>query len=64
MYSFFERRICFNLFVVDIKVKEPDFEAMCRGSTKFLPPRFMSVNTALEQLLEIEESRGENGNLF
>ena len=37
---------------------------MCRGSTKFLPPRFMSVNTALEQLLEIEESRGENGNLF
>ena len=23
------------------------------------PPRFMSVNTALEQLLEVEEARGE-----
>lgn len=23
------------------------------------PPRYMSVNTAIEQLLEIEESRGE-----
>ena len=45
----------------DIKVKEPDFEAMTRGKKKFLPPRFMTVNTALEQLLIVEEKRKEGG---
>uniref|UniRef100_M4C0V3 Diphthine synthase n=1 Tax=Hyaloperonospora arabidopsidis (strain Emoy2) TaxID=559515 RepID=M4C0V3_HYAAE len=48
-----------TLCLLDIKVKEPDFEAMCRGRTVFLPPRFMTVNQALEQLLEIEEKRQE-----
>merc|ERR1719468_627247 len=48
-----------TLCLLDIKVKEPDFEAMCRGVTKWLPPRFMTVNTAIEQLLEVEEKRGE-----
>lgn len=43
-----------TLCLLDIKVKEPDFEAMKRGRTVFLPPRFMSVNTAAEQLLEAE----------
>jgi diphthamide biosynthesis methyltransferase len=27
------------------------------GKVKFLPPRFMTVNTAIEQLLEIESER-------
>ncbi|CAH0519670.1 unnamed protein product [Peronospora belbahrii] len=44
-----------TLCLLDIKVKEPDFEAMCRGRTVYLPPRFMTVNQALEQLIEIEE---------
>jgi diphthine synthase len=48
-----------TLCLLDIKVKEPDFEAMCRGRTVFLPPRFMTVNQAIEQLIEIEEKRQE-----
>lgn len=44
----------------DIKVKEPDFAALMQGRTAFEPPRFMSVNTAIEQLLELEE-RNEGG---
>jgi len=49
-----------TLCLLDIKVKEPDYEAMMKGKTKFLPPRFMTVNTAINQLLEIESIRGEN----
>ncbi|KAF0754345.1 hypothetical protein AaE_005368 [Aphanomyces astaci] len=32
---------------------------MARGRTVFLPPRFMSVNQAVEQLLEVEDKRQE-----
>jgi hypothetical protein len=32
-----------------------------RGRKIYEPPRYMSVNTAVEQLLEIEEKRQENG---
>ena len=49
-----------TLCLLDIKVKEPDYEAMMKGKTKFLPPRFMTVNTAINQLLEIENIRDEN----
>lgn len=46
--------------LLDIKVKEPDYDAMVRfGKVKYMPPRFMTVNTAIEQLLEIEEDRQE-----
>lgn len=48
-----------TLCLLDIKVKEPDFEAMKKGRTVFLPPRYMSVNTAAEQLIEAEEKHGE-----
>lgn len=48
-----------TLCLLDIKVKEPDFEAMTRGRTVYLPPRYMSVNTAAEQLIEAEERHGE-----
>lgn len=44
-----------TLCLLDIKVKEPDFEAMKRGKQVFLPPRFMSVPTAASQLVEAEE---------
>jgi diphthine synthase len=63
--SFYDK-IAFNrkgglhtLCLLDIKVKEPDFEAMCMGKKKYLPPRYMTVNTCIEQLLEIEDRRGE-----
>lgn len=49
-----------TLCLLDIKVKEPDFEAMMKGKTKFLPPRYMSVSVAAEQLLEAEETHGEH----
>jgi diphthine methyl ester synthase len=45
-----------TLCLLDIKVKEPDFEAMMKGREKFLPPRFMSVKRAAEQLLQVEET--------
>lgn len=44
-----------TLCLLDIKVKEPDFDAMMRGRTVFLPPRYMSVNTCIEQMLEAED---------
>ena len=45
-----------TLCLLDIKVKEPDFEAMARGKQVFLPPRFMSVPTAAAQLVEAEDT--------
>ena len=48
-----------TLCLLDIKVKEPDFQAMIKGRTEFLPPRYMSVAVAAEQLLEAENSLGE-----
>ena len=48
-----------TLCLLDIKVKEPDFQAMMKGKTAFLPPRFMSVNTCCEQLIEAEAKHGE-----
>lgn len=32
-----------------------------RGKKEYEPPRYMSINTAIEQLLEVEESRAEKG---
>ena len=51
-----------TLCLLDIKVKEPDFEAMKKGKVKYMPPRYMSVNTAAEQLIEVEEV--EEGNAY
>lgn len=48
-----------TLCLLDIKVKEPDFEAMMKGRSVFLPPRFMTVNTAAEQLVEAEETHDQ-----
>ena len=39
----------------DIKVKEQSLENLARGRKIFEPPRYMSIGTACEQLLEIEE---------
>ncbi|CAM9467980.1 unnamed protein product [Pylaiella littoralis] len=48
-----------TLCLLDIKVKEPDFAKMARGKLSYLPPRYMSVGTALEQLLEVEARKCE-----
>jgi len=48
-----------TLCLLDIKVKEPDFEAMMKGKTKFLPPRFMTIAQAAAQLIEAEERCNE-----
>jgi diphthine synthase len=40
-------------------MKEPDYTAMSSGKVKYLPPRFMDIKTAIEQLLEIENIRQE-----
>ncbi|KMT07839.1 hypothetical protein BVRB_6g146510 isoform A [Beta vulgaris subsp. vulgaris] len=49
-----------TLCLLDIKVKEPTLESLCRGKKVYEPPRFMSVGTAIEQLLEVEQKRGES----
>lgn len=36
-------------------MKEPDYEEMMRGRVRYLPPRFMSVNVAIEQMVEVED---------
>jgi hypothetical protein len=35
----------------------------CRGKKVYEPPRFMTVNTAISQLLEVEEVRGGSGRI-
>lgn len=48
-----------TLVLLDIKVKEPDFDAMGRNQKKFMPPRFMTVNQSIAQMVEVEGKRGE-----
>ncbi|KAA0177839.1 hypothetical protein FNF27_01010 [Cafeteria roenbergensis] len=65
--SFFEKILhnsrggLHTLCLLDIKVKEPDFQAMARGKRKFLPPRYMTVRQAAAILLEIGKRRREEG---
>lgn len=50
-----------TLCLLDIKVKEPTEETLIRPSLKkYMPPRFMTVNQAIDEMLEIESLRGEN----
>ncbi|EGC32872.1 hypothetical protein DICPUDRAFT_37635 [Dictyostelium purpureum] len=48
-----------TLCLLDIKVKEQSIENMLRGRKIYEPPRFMTVNQCIEQLLEIEDIRKE-----
>ena len=48
-----------TLCLLDIKVKEPNLEQLARGRTVYEPPRYMSVAQSIEQLIEVEEARGE-----
>lgn len=49
-----------TLLLLDIKVKEQSIENMARGRLIYEPPRYMSIETAAEQLLEIEDLRQEH----
>ncbi|ERN11949.1 probable diphthine methyl ester synthase [Amborella trichopoda] len=64
--SFYEK-ICTNrlhglhtLCLLDIRVKEPSIESLCRGKKCYEPPKFMTIQNAIEQLLEVEQMRGES----
>jgi len=48
-----------TLVLLDIKVKEPNLQALARGKIVYEPPRFMSVAQCAEQMLETEQIRGE-----
>jgi diphthine methyl ester synthase len=48
-----------TLCLLDIKVKEPTLESLARGRPVYEPPRYMTINTCIEQLLEIEADRQE-----
>ena len=41
-------------------MKEPSLESLARGKKVYEPARYMTVNTAIEQLLEVEASRNLN----
>lgn len=64
-YSFYEKLECnlikkelHTLLLLDIKVKEPTEEELARGRAEnpkvWIPPSFMSIKTAIKQLLEAE----------
>jgi diphthine synthase len=42
-----------------LQMKEADHEEMLKGRVRFLPPRFMSVHTAIKQMLAVEATRKE-----
>ncbi|KAJ1888605.1 diphthine synthase [Coemansia sp. S17] len=48
-----------TLCLLDIKVREQSMENMMRNRLIYEPPRYMTVNEAVEQLLETEEKRQE-----
>ncbi|XP_020262822.1 probable diphthine methyl ester synthase [Asparagus officinalis] len=48
-----------TLCLLDIRVKEPSLESLCRGKKCYEPPKYMTINTAINQLLEVEEKHGQ-----
>ncbi|KAF4621418.1 hypothetical protein D9613_001026 [Agrocybe pediades] len=48
-----------TLVLLDIKVKEQSEENLARGRKIYEPPRYMSIPTAVAQLIETEEIRNE-----
>ncbi|KAG8436603.1 hypothetical protein GDO86_007638 [Hymenochirus boettgeri] len=46
-----------TLCLLDIKVKEQSIENLMKGKKVFEPPRYMTVNQAVDQLLEIIQNR-------
>jgi diphthine synthase len=50
-----------TLCLLDIKVKEPTLESMTKKKKEYMPPRFMTVSEAADQLLQIIESKRSAG---
>lgn len=48
-----------TLILLDIKIAEPSIEDIKKERTKNLPPRFMTINQGLKQLIELEEIEKE-----
>ncbi|KAF9523842.1 tetrapyrrole methylase [Crepidotus variabilis] len=48
-----------TLVLLDIKVKEQSEENLARGRKIYEPPRYMSIPTAVAQLIETEKTRNE-----
>ncbi|CEM12609.1 unnamed protein product [Vitrella brassicaformis CCMP3155] len=48
-----------TLCLLDIKVKEQTLQNMLRGNQIFEAPRFMTVNQAVDEILEVHEKRQE-----
>ncbi|XP_046750969.1 diphthine methyl ester synthase [Diprion similis] len=50
-----------TLCLLDIKVKEPTLESILKRKKEYMPPKFMSVAEAADQLLKIVERKIEAG---
>jgi diphthine synthase len=50
-----------TLCLLDIKVKEPTLESLMKKKREYMPPKFMSVSEAADQLLQIIQSKRESG---
>ncbi|XVE94941.1 hypothetical protein REPUB_Repub02eG0053200 [Reevesia pubescens] len=44
-----------------IRVKELTLESLCKERKQHEPPRYMTINTAIEQLLEVKRKHGGSG---
>jgi len=61
-YSFYEKiyknykNDLHTLVLLDIKLREISDENLLKGKKIFEPPRFMSINVAIDQLIECEEN--------
>lgn len=50
-----------TLCLLDIKVKEPTLESILKRKKEYMPPKFMSVAEAADQLLRIVDKKLESG---
>lgn len=48
-----------TLCLLDIKVKEPTLDSILKKVKTYMPPKFMSVSEAAEQLLQIIEKKSK-----
>ncbi|XP_044264026.1 diphthine methyl ester synthase [Tribolium madens] len=53
-----------TLCLLDIKVKEPTLESLTKKKKEYMPPRFMSVGEAAQQLVQILEKKKSENNLL
>lgn len=49
---------------LDIKVKEQTLENLMKGNKTYEPPRYMTINTAIKQLLELTNTDGISNYLY